>query len=120
VVAVRVGERGLLGTVAPVPAGSEAERAADLALSLAEPGVPQVGDVVSTLGSADGRPYAPGITVGRVVSVNPDRGRVTVTGRVAPSVERDSIDVVAVLVPEARDAPRPLVGRDVSDLGESG
>ncbi len=65
---------------------------------------------MTTLGSVDGRPYAPGITVGRVVSVDPDSGRVTVTGRVAPAVDRNSIDVVAVLVPGARDEPRPAEG----------
>lgn len=107
VVAVRVGERGLLGTVGPVPAGSGSDGAGQLSLSLAQPGVPSVGDHVSTLGSVGGRPYAPGITVGRVVSVDPDRGRVTVTGRVAPAVDRNSLDVVAVLVPEARGEPRP-------------
>lgn len=109
VVAVRVGERGLLGTVAPVPVGG-GDDSTQLALTLAQPGNPHVGDRVTTLGSVGGRPYAPGITLGRVVSVDPDRGRDTVTGRVVPAVDRESIDVVAVLIPEARAQPRPVVG----------
>ena len=109
VVAVRVGERGLLGTVAPVPVGGGGDDSTQLAITLAQPGSPQVGDRVTTLGSVGGRPYAPGITLGRVVSVDPDRGRDTVTGRVVPAVDRGSIDVVAVLIPEGRAQPRPVM-----------
>ena len=108
VVATRVGDRGLLGTVAPVPAGG-AGRAGELALTIVQPGLPRVGDVVRTLGSVTGRPYAPGITVGQVVAVDPNPARGTVTARVAPAVELEGIDVVAVLVPGARGEPRPLV-----------
>ncbi|HET6693515.1 MAG TPA: rod shape-determining protein MreC [Pedococcus sp.] len=125
VVATRVGDRGLVGTVAPVPAGGEAARAGELSLTVLQPGVPQVGDVVRTLGSVGGRPYAPGIMVGRVVAVDPQAARGTVTGRVMPAVDLEGIDVVAVLVPDVRDEQRPLVrggaGADrVADLAEAG
>jgi rod shape-determining protein MreC len=109
VVATRVGDRGLLGTVAPVPAGGEAARAGELSLTVLPPGVPRVGDLVRTLGSVGGRPYAPGITVGRVVAVDPHPAGGTVTGRVAPAVELEGVDVVAVLVPGVRGEHRPLV-----------
>lgn len=109
VVAVRVGAAGLLGTVGPAPPGAGAGRAGQLALATAQPGALHVGDVVTTLGSVDGRPYAAGLTVGHVVSVDPDPGRRTVTGWVEPSVHRDEVDVVAVLVSEPRDSPRPSV-----------
>jgi rod shape-determining protein MreC len=110
VVATRVGDRGLIGTVAPVPAGGAAEGAGELSLTVLPPGVPRVGDLVRTLGSVDGRPYAAGITVGRVVAVDPDAARGTVSGRVAPAVDLEGIDIVAVLVPEIRGEQRPLVG----------
>lgn len=110
VVATRVGDRGVLGTVAPVPAGGESARAGELSLTVLQPGVPRVGDLVRTLGSVGGRPYAPGITVGRVVAVDPHPARGTVTGRVAPAVELEGVDVVAVLVPRMRGEHRPLVG----------
>lgn len=109
VVAVRVGDRGLLGTVSPIPAGGGADDDGQLSLALAQPGSPAVGDLVTTLGSVGGRPYAAGVTVGRVVSVEPQPGRTTVTARVAPAVDREGLDVVAVLVPAARDEPRPVV-----------
>jgi rod shape-determining protein MreC len=108
VVAVRVGAAGLLGTVRPAPAGEGGEASGQLALTTVQPGALQVGDTVTTLGSAGGKPYAAGLTIGRVVSVDPDPGRRTVTGWVQPAVDRDAIDVVAVLVPQARDQPRPL------------
>ncbi|GAA6526556.1 rod shape-determining protein MreC [Intrasporangium sp. DVR] len=120
VVAVRIGERGLLGTVAPVPAGGGADDPTHLALSMAQPGVPGVGDVVRTLGSVGGRPYAAGITVGRVVSVQTTPGRDTVTGRVAPAVDRETVDVVAVLLPDPRAEPRPVVGEGAGQVAEAG
>jgi rod shape-determining protein MreC len=117
VVATRVGDRGLVGTVAPVPAGGAKGGAGELSLTVLPPGVPRVGDVVRTLGSVDGRPYAAGITVGRVVAVDPDAARGTASGRVAPAVDLEGIDVVAVLVPEIRGERRPLVRGGTGDDG---
>ena len=109
VVAVRVGRAGVLGTVGPAPAGDGAGRTGQLALVTAQPGALHVGDVVTTLGSVGGRPYAAGLTVGRVVSVDPDPGRRTVTASVEPAVVRDEVDVVAVLVSGPRNEPRSPV-----------
>ncbi len=74
-----------------------------------QPGTPVVGDVVSTLGSVDDRPYAAGVVVGTVTAVDPDRGQLTRTATVRPVVDPDAIDVVAVLVPTSRVAARPEV-----------
>ena len=109
VVATRVGDGGLVGAVAPVPAGGGAARAGELSLTVLKPGVPRVGDLVRTLGSVGARPYAPGITIGRVVAVDANTARGTVTGRVAPTVDLEGVDVVAVLVPELRVDQRPVV-----------
>lgn len=117
VVGVRVGTVGRLATVGP-PTASEpvARPRGSLTLTFVEPGNPAVGDLVRTLGSVGERPYAAGLMVGMVSSVDPDRdaaaGQVTRTATVRPAVDVDSLDVVAVLVPQARTAPRrPVVSR---------
>lgn len=107
VVAVRVGAAGLLGTVVAPPAGAADQSPGALRLRLAEPGVPVVGDLVTTMGSVGGRPYAAGLTVGRVVAVDRQPGRSTAVGRVQAAVEADSLDAVAVLVDRQRSEPRP-------------
>jgi rod shape-determining protein MreC len=61
---------------------------------------------VITLGSVGDRPYVSGVPVGRVVAVDPDRGAVTRSATVAPHVDLDALDVVAVVVREARQAPK--------------
>ena len=44
-----------------------------------------------------------------MTAVDPDRGQLTRTATVRPVVDPDAIDVVAVLVPQARVAARPEV-----------
>ncbi|MEO7449253.1 MAG: rod shape-determining protein MreC [Humibacillus sp.] len=107
VVGVRVGPAGTLATVGP-PSSSDRESRprGSLTLSFVQPGTPVVGDVVTTLGSLDERPYAAGIVVGTVTAVDPDRGQLTRTATVRPVVDPDAIDVVAVPVPSTRTAPR--------------
>jgi len=108
VVAVRVGPSGLLGTVtAPSPGDRDPRARGSLTLSFVQPGTPEVGDVVRTLGSVDERPYAAGIVVGTVTSVDPDRGQLTRTATVRPVVDPDAVDIVAVVLPTARTVPRP-------------
>lgn len=114
VVGVRVGSAGDLATVGPPAASAPVARPrGSLTLTLVEPGDPAVGDVVRTLGSVDERPYAPGLLVGTVISVDPDRnaqaGQVTRTASVRPAVDADTLDVVAVLVPQARTTRRTAV-----------
>lgn len=108
VVAVRVGPAGTLGTVAaPAPGDSQARPRGTLRLSLVQPSTPVVGDLVRTLGSVDDTPYAAGIVVGTVTDVDPDRGQGPRTATVRPAVDPDAIDVVAVVLPSTRSAPRP-------------
>ncbi|WP_374969828.1 rod shape-determining protein MreC [Terrabacter sp. BE26] len=108
VVGVRVGPAGTLGTVAPpAPGDSEARPRGSLRLSFVQPATPVVGDLVRTLGSVDDTPYAAGIVVGTVTDVDPDRGQASRTATVRPAIDPDAIDVVAVVVPVARSAPRP-------------
>ncbi|HEU5241167.1 MAG TPA: rod shape-determining protein MreC, partial [Ornithinibacter sp.] len=52
-------------------------------------------------------PYAAGIVVGTVTSVDPDRGRLTRTATVRPAIDPDALDLVAVLLPAPRTEPRP-------------
>ncbi|HET7397900.1 MAG TPA: rod shape-determining protein MreC [Intrasporangium sp.] len=107
-VGVRVGRAGTLGTVSPPSGADQAPRPrGTLSLTLVQPGAPAVGDVVTTLGSVDERPYAAGLPVGTVVAVDPDRGQVTRSATVRPAVDLDSLDVVAVVLPTPRAAARP-------------
>ncbi|MCU1537374.1 MAG: Rod shape-determining protein MreC [Humibacillus sp.] len=107
VVGVRVGPAGTLATVGP-PSSTDRESRprGSLTLSFVQPGTPVVGDIVTTLGSPDERPYAAGLVVGAVTAVDPDRGQLTRTATVRPVVDPDALDVVAVLVPQARTAAR--------------
>ncbi|HET9632829.1 MAG TPA: rod shape-determining protein MreC [Terrabacter sp.] len=108
VVAVRVGPAGTLGTVAaPAPGDSQARPRGTLRLTFVQPAAPVVGDLVRTLGSVDDTPYAAGIVVGTVTDVDPDRGEGPRTATVRPAVDPDAIDVVAVILPSTRSAPRP-------------
>jgi rod shape-determining protein MreC len=107
---VRVGPSGALATVSPPGASDGVARPrGGLTLSFVGPGSPAVGEVVRTLGSVDDRPYAAGLVVGTVTSVDPDTGRLTRTATVRPAVDPDSVDVVAVLLPAARSTPRVSV-----------
>jgi rod shape-determining protein MreC len=102
-----VGPAGTLATVGP-PSSSDRESRprGSLTLSFVQPGTPVVGDLVQTLGSLDERPYAAGVLVGTVTSVDPDRGELTRTATVRPVVDPDAVDVVAVLVPRTRTSAR--------------
>jgi rod shape-determining protein MreC len=107
VVGVRVGPAGMLATVAaPGTADREARPRGSLTLSLVRPGTAVVGDVVRTMGSIDQRPYAAGVLVGTVTDVDPSSGGLSVTATVRPAVDLDAVDIVAVLVPGPRTAPR--------------
>jgi rod shape-determining protein MreC len=120
VVGVRVGPAGTLATVSAPRAGDQETRPrGTLTLTFVEPGTPVVGDVVRTLGSVDESPYAAGIVVGTVTSVDPDRGRLTRTATVRTAIDPDAIDVVAVVVPTPRSAPRPAAPERGPAAGEA-
>ncbi|WP_076263123.1 rod shape-determining protein MreC [Intrasporangium flavum] len=109
VVGVRVGPAGTFATLAPPgTADHEVRPGGSLTLTFVQPGTPVVGDVVRTLGSIDERPYAAGVVVGTVTDVDPEGGRMTRTATVRPTVDVDAVDVVAVLVPQARTTPRQV------------
>lgn len=103
VVGVRVGAAGALGTVQARPVPELPERAAgELTLVGVGDAPLAVGDVVTTLGSPDEVPYAAGVPLGEVTSVDPDRGELGRTAAVRPYVDPDLLDLVAVVVVEPR------------------
>jgi rod shape-determining protein MreC len=111
-VGVRVGVHGRLGAVsATTPVGGTPPGPGRLSLTLLQQGTIEVGDAVTALGSVDGRPFRPDTPVGTVVSVDPDRGQLTSTATVEPSVEYGTLDVVAVVLSATRSVARaPATG----------
>ena len=69
-----------------------------------------VGTRISLVAQTETIPYQYVSVEGPVVAVDPHPARGTVTGRVAPVVDLEGLDVVAVLVPGVRGQLRPLVG----------
>lgn len=109
-IGVRVGSRGVLGSVGPAPStGTRPRDRGLLDLALVQRGVLEVGANVSTLGSVQGRPFLPGIPVGTVRAVDPEAAALTSTGAVQPAVDPAELDVVAVLQPRARDTARRVI-----------
>ncbi len=109
-VGVRVGRHRILGSVSSEPVAGLPPRApGELTLTLVEPGRTKPGDLVSTLGSVDGRPFVPGVPVGRVTRVDPQRGQLARTAVVDPAVDPSTLDVVGVVLPQGRRDPRPTV-----------
>jgi rod shape-determining protein MreC len=106
-VGVRVGPASILGAVGPRSAAADVARPpGTLSLDLVQPGSPVVGDDVTTLGSVGDRPYVAGVPVGRVVAVDPERGLLTRSATVQPTVDLDALDVVGVVVNVPRTAAR--------------
>lgn len=83
-----------------------------LRLSLLNPeAAVRVGDRVVTLGSPNLRPYAPGVPIGSVVSVQAASGGPTRTAFVRPFARFTALDLVTVVLgPEA--APKPAEPKD--------
>lgn len=69
----------------------------------------QAGDRLVTFGSADGRPFVPGVPVGEVTSVEAASGDLTRTVRVRPYVAFTQLDLVGVVVEPPRENPRDSV-----------
>ncbi len=108
-VGVRVGASGRLGLVGGEGTRGQVRAAGELGLALVEQGGVRAGDVVTTLGSPSGRPFAAGLRVGTVTRVDPDAGRLTATAVVTPAVDLATVDVVGVLLAGSRSVPRPAV-----------
>jgi rod shape-determining protein MreC len=64
------------------------------------------GDVLLSRGSSGNRPFAPGIPVGTVVSVDDSIGALTKRAEVRPFAELSSLGVVAVILSEEAIDPR--------------
>ena len=107
-VGVRVGPAGTLGAVTGA-AGPRPRPAGQLGLTLVQRGIVTVGDQLTTLGSPGGQPFQPGISVGRVIAVDPGRGQLAPTAAIAPAVDVRTLDVVGVLMGSPRSTPRPTV-----------
>lgn len=104
VVGVRVGDEGALGSVAAVPPPGLPPRAsAELTLTMLGDSTVRVGQEVLTLGSPDDTPYTARIPLGTVTAVDPDRGQLGRTAVVAPHVDVDTLDLVAVVFVDGTD-----------------
>ncbi|NJQ04747.1 rod shape-determining protein MreC [Streptomyces lonarensis] len=69
----------------------------------------KAGDRLVTFGSADGKPFVPGVPVGEVTSVEAASGDLTRTVRIRPYVAFTQLDLVGVVVEPPRDNPRDSV-----------
>lgn len=106
-IGARVGTSGALATVGGSSASATERGPGELGLTLVQAGALDVGDEVRTLGSVDGRPFVPGVLVGTVSAVEPQRGRLAPSGTVRPAVDVGALSVVGVLLTPPRAAPRP-------------
>ncbi len=69
----------------------------------------RVGDALVTFGSKSGRPYAPGLPIGRIVSVSGSAGDLTRVAKVEPFVDVSTLSVVGVVTRPPRTDPRDSV-----------
>lgn len=104
-VGVRVGRAGTLGSITGA-AGERPRPAGQLSLELVQRGTVGVGDPVTTMGSAGGRPFPPGIPVGTVRAVDAARGQLAPTAAVTPAVDVTTLDIVGILLSTPRTTPR--------------
>ena len=100
VVGVRMAGSMELGTVRGGAAGP-------MGLELFNPQADlQVGDLMVTLGSRNGRPFVPGVPVGTVVNVRSTPGALTRSADVRTFVDVTTLDLVGVVVEPPRTDPR--------------
>jgi rod shape-determining protein MreC len=99
--AAQAGTDGALGNVtATAQPGLPPRADGELTLTALGDSPISVGDVVSTLGSPDDRPYVARVPLGTVTALDPDRGQLGRTAVVTPFVDADTLDLVAVVFPE--------------------
>ncbi|MFJ9772003.1 rod shape-determining protein MreC [Kitasatospora sp. NPDC101157] len=67
------------------------------------------GDRLVTFGSQSGRPFVPGVPVGKVIEVQANAGQLTKTVLVEPFVQFTRLDLVGVVVVPPRTDPRDAV-----------
>ncbi len=68
-----------------------------------------VGDVVVTFGSQGGRPFVPGIPIGRVESVSGTPGQLTRVANLVPYADASRVTLVGVVVAQQRTEPRGVI-----------
>lgn len=68
-----------------------------------------VGDVVVTFGSQGGRPFVPGIPIGRVESVSGTPGQLTRVANLVPYADASQVSLVGVVVAQQRTEPRGVI-----------
>ncbi|MEV7021139.1 rod shape-determining protein MreC [Kitasatospora sp. NPDC093558] len=66
----------------------------------------KAGDRLVTFGSQSGRPFVPGVPVGKVVEVQANAGQLTKTVLVEPFVQFTRLDLVGIVVVPPRTDPR--------------
>ncbi|MDQ3165881.1 MAG: rod shape-determining protein MreC [Actinomycetota bacterium] len=71
---------------------------------------PAIGDTVVTWGSKDGKPYVAGVPVGHVESLQTSPRDSSTVATVAPFVDFSSLDLVSVVVGEARRTETSALG----------
>ncbi len=67
------------------------------------------GDALVTFGSKGGRPFAPGIPIGEVVSVSGTAGQLTRVAQIRPFADFSRLSIVGVVVRPPREDPRDSV-----------
>jgi rod shape-determining protein MreC len=67
------------------------------------------GDRLVTFGSQAGKPFVPGVPVGRIVGIDPSGGNLTKTVQVQPFVGFTRLDIVGVVIQGPRTDPRDSV-----------
>ncbi len=102
-VGVRLEDSGLIGVV--TGAGAEP---LELRLLDAQTKVDS-GTRLVTLGSANGRPFVPGVPVGRVESVQTKAGTLSRSGTVSGFVQPARLDLVGIVVQPPRSDPRDAI-----------
>ena len=76
----------------------------------------QSGQALVTFGSRGGRPYAPGVPIGEVVSVSGTAGQLTRVATIRPFVDVSTLHIVGVVVKPPREDPRDSVLPAVPDI----
>jgi rod shape-determining protein MreC len=97
-VGVRIAGTGQIGAVTGT--GQTMAGSGDLRLTLfSATATLHPGEAIVTFGSVGGRPYAPGVPVGEVVSVTSQPGALTQSALVRPYADFSGLGVVGVVVP---------------------
>jgi rod shape-determining protein MreC len=75
----------------------------------------EINDILVSWGSEDGQPYAAGVPIGRVISVENKPGLLTKSARIKPYVNFSTLDLVGVVIDSPRNDARPIITPTNSD-----